>query len=132
MHSIATKFSILLVAIVLASVGNTLVLLHSSALEPSHLTVAMAEVEQEYNHQVEEDVGTDPEWISIDELANHGISASDVKKLKEDGTLNTIKSVITATKKDLLAIRGISEAKVRCRAHLRAHVQNLQRQYGHL
>jgi len=43
-------------------------------------------------------------------LQSHGISASDVKKL-EDAGLFTIESVAFAPKKNLLAIKGISEAK---------------------
>jgi len=41
---------------------------------------------------------------------SHGISASDVKKL-EDAGFFTIESVAFAPKKNLLAIKGISEAK---------------------
>jgi len=43
-------------------------------------------------------------------LQSHGISASDVKKL-EDAGFFTIESVAFAPKKNLLAIKGISEAK---------------------
>ena len=51
-------------------------------------------------------------------LQSHGISATDVKKL-EDAGFFTIESVAFAPKKNLLAIKGISEAKadkimVRC------------------
>ena len=43
-------------------------------------------------------------------MQSHGISASDVKKL-EDAGFFTIESVAFAPKKNLLAIKGISEAK---------------------
>jgi len=46
-------------------------------------------------------------WCSFQ---SHGISASDVKKL-EDAGFFTIESVAFAPKKNLLAIKGISEAK---------------------
>lgn len=39
-----------------------------------------------------------------------GIGAADIKKLKEDG-FHTVQSVAFAPKKQLLAIKGISEAK---------------------
>ena len=41
---------------------------------------------------------------------SHGISASDVKKLMEAG-FHTVESVAFAPKKQLLGIKGISEAK---------------------
>ena len=55
-------------------------------------------------------------------MQSHGISASDVKKL-EDAGFFTIESVAFAPKKNLLAIKGISEAKadkimVRCSYYL--------------
>ena len=40
-----------------------------------------------------------------------GIAAADVKKLREGG-INTVDSLAHASKKELLAIKGISEAKV--------------------
>ena len=40
----------------------------------------------------------------------HGIGAADVKKL-EDAGFHTVESVAFAPKKQLLAIKGISEAK---------------------
>ncbi|TRY70894.1 hypothetical protein TCAL_04459 [Tigriopus californicus] len=43
-------------------------------------------------------------------LEQHGISAGDIKKLAEAG-YNTIESVVYAPKKNLLTIKGISEAK---------------------
>ncbi|KAA8497980.1 DNA repair protein RAD51-like 1 [Porphyridium purpureum] len=43
-------------------------------------------------------------------LASKGVSATDVKKLQEGG-YHTVESVAYATKKSLLAVKGISEAK---------------------
>lgn len=40
-----------------------------------------------------------------------GIAASDIKKLV-DGGINTVEGLAHAAKKDLLAIKGLSEAKV--------------------
>lgn len=55
-----------------------------------------------------EDESLGPQLVS--RLESHGISASDVKKL-EDAGFFTIESVAFAPKKNLLAIKGISEAK---------------------
>ena len=44
-------------------------------------------------------------WMKIS-----GVSAADIKKLKEAG-YNTVESIVYAPKKSLLAIKGISEAK---------------------
>lgn len=46
----------------------------------------------------------------INVLESHGVSAADIKKLKEAG-YNTVESIVYAPKKNLLAIKGISEAK---------------------
>jgi len=43
-------------------------------------------------------------------LEGHGIAAGDVKKLRDAG-YNTIESIVYAPRKNLLAIKGISEAK---------------------
>ena len=47
----------------------------------------------------------------IDSLQNHGINVADIKKLKSSG-ICTIKGIQMTTRKKLLAIKGISEAKV--------------------
>jgi predicted RecB family nuclease len=39
------------------------------------------------------------------------VAASDIKKLKEGG-INTVEALAHATKRELCAIKGISEAKV--------------------
>lgn len=63
-----------------------------------------AEAEEE-----EEDV--EPmRYNTIDELEGSGISAVDVRKLKEAG-FHTVQAVAYAPKKALLAVKGISEAK---------------------
>ena len=48
--------------------------------------------------------------LPIASLEQHGLTAGDVKKLVEAG-YNTVESVVYAPKKNLLAIKGISEAK---------------------
>ncbi|CAH3149985.1 unnamed protein product [Porites lobata] len=60
----------------------------------------------EHDESMEENVGPLP----INKLEEHGISATDVKKLQEAG-FHTIESVAYTPKKALLAIKGISEAK---------------------
>ncbi|KAK9834052.1 hypothetical protein WJX81_005963 [Elliptochloris bilobata] len=47
----------------------------------------------------------------IEKLQELGVAASDIKKLKEGG-INTVESLAHSTKKELCAIKGISEAKV--------------------
>ena len=54
----------------------------------------------------EESVGPLP----ISTLESHGINSGDVKKLKDAG-YHTVESVVYAPTKNLLAIKGISEAK---------------------
>ena len=44
-------------------------------------------------------------------LQELGIPAADIKKLK-DGGVNTVDNLARATKKELCAIKGLSEAKV--------------------
>ena len=47
----------------------------------------------------------------VEELEQYGISAIDVKKLREGG-FYTVESIWMANMKDLVAVRGLSEAKV--------------------
>ena len=49
-------------------------------------------------------------WKHISILTNNGISISDIKKLQDVG-YHTVESVVYATKKKLIEIKGISEAK---------------------
>jgi DNA repair protein RAD51 len=61
----------------------------------------------------EEDIIEETETESvklIGLLENEGISASDIDKLKKDG-FYTIDSILSCPKKNLLLVKGISEAK---------------------
>ncbi len=49
--------------------------------------------------------------LSIDELQNHGIGAADIQKLRSAG-ICTIKGVNMTSKRSLLKVKGLSEAKV--------------------
>jgi DNA repair protein RAD51 len=63
--------------------------------------------------QQEEDVVSEDEAIGfnpIEELESAGISAVDVRKLKESG-FHTVQAVAYAPMKALLAVKGVSEAK---------------------
>lgn len=59
------------------------------------------------NETVEEAVA---EWHAVGELQQHGINASDVNKLKDAG-IGTVKGLLMLPMKNLLSIKGISEAK---------------------
>ncbi|MCQ2818944.1 MAG: hypothetical protein MJ252_16890, partial [archaeon] len=48
---------------------------------------------------------------SIDNLQEYGINAADINKLKGAG-ICTIKGLLMITRKELLGIKGISDAKV--------------------
>jgi DNA repair protein RAD51 len=67
---------------------------------------------QQQQQRVEEDEFEDenlgPQLVT--RLEGHGISAADIKKLEEAG-FYTVEAVAFAPKKNLLAIKGISEAK---------------------
>ncbi|XP_043227565.1 DNA repair protein RAD51 homolog 1 [Amphibalanus amphitrite] len=69
--------------------------------------MAMVQAEQTVAAVEEED---DFGPMLLNKLESHGISASDVKKLAEAG-FHTVESVAFAPKKQLLGIKGISEAK---------------------
>ncbi|CUS22544.1 Meiotic recombination protein DMC1 [Lachancea thermotolerans] len=49
--------------------------------------------------------------ISVDELQNYGINASDLQKLKSAGVFS-VNSVLSTTRRNLLKIKGLSEVKV--------------------
>ncbi|XP_070578952.1 DNA repair protein RAD51 homolog B [Ptychodera flava] len=66
----------------------------------------MAMQVEHQQEEFEEEVGP----VSIRKLESHGISANDVKKL-EDAGFHTVEAVAYAPKKQLLDIKGISEAK---------------------
>ena len=67
---------------------------------------AEVEIPEETTAEEPEDFGP----IPITKLESVGISAADVKKLQESG-FNTAAAVAFSTKKALIAIKGISEAK---------------------
>ena len=48
--------------------------------------------------------------LPVTALEAHGIAAGDVKKLRDAG-YNTVESIVYAPRKNLLAIKGISEGK---------------------
>eukprot|EP00466_Bigelowiella_natans_P017316 jgi/Bigna1/83524/fgenesh1_pg.110_\ len=62
------------------------------------------------NNEVEEEEEEETGPLPIDRLEGSGINASDVKKLVAAG-YHTVESVAYATRKELTAIKGISEAK---------------------
>ncbi|AAS54591.1 AGR101Cp [Eremothecium gossypii ATCC 10895] len=49
--------------------------------------------------------------ISVDELQNYGINASDLQKLKASGIFS-VNTVLSTTRRNLLKIKGFSEVKV--------------------
>lgn len=55
--------------------------------------------------------GTDEEFVAVDELQNHGIGAADIQKLKLAG-ICTVKGIHMTSRRCLLKIKGLSEAKV--------------------
>ena len=72
---------------------------------------------QEHDQVVNDDsyfqdnVDEDSFFQDIDTLQSHGINVADIKKLKTAG-ICTIKGIQMTTRKKLLSIKGISEAKV--------------------
>jgi len=58
--------------------------------------------------QVDDDEQFGP--LLVNQLEQHGVSAADIKKLQEAG-FHTVESVVYAPKKNLMVIKGISEAK---------------------
>ena len=65
------------------------------------------EVEKEDNVQEENET----EFHPLDILQENGINSNDIKKLAEAG-FNTLESITYTTKKNLILIKGINEAKV--------------------
>ncbi|CAE6442160.1 unnamed protein product [Rhizoctonia solani] len=53
----------------------------------------------------------EPQWDMIDELQSHGINAQDITKLKKEG-ICTVSAVRMTSRRNLLKIKGMSEAKV--------------------
>lgn len=52
-----------------------------------------------------------PFFDSVDELQQHGINVQDILKLKS-AAINTVSGVNMTTRRQLLKIKGMSEAKV--------------------
>lgn len=50
-------------------------------------------------------------FIDIDAIQEMGINVADIKKLK-DGGIQTVNAVMMCPKKELLQMKGLSEAKV--------------------
>ncbi|KAK9908966.1 hypothetical protein WJX75_005287 [Coccomyxa subellipsoidea] len=65
------------------------------------------EQDHEQPQEAEEQAGPYP----IEQLQELGVAAADIKKLKEGG-VNTVEALAHATKRELCAIKGMSEAKV--------------------
>ncbi|XP_030855225.1 DNA repair protein RAD51 homolog 1 [Strongylocentrotus purpuratus] len=61
-------------------------------------------------HNAEQEVSEEFGPLGISRLEASGISSNDVKKLEEAG-MHTVESVAYSTKKELCAVKGISEAK---------------------
>lgn len=54
---------------------------------------------------------TNKSIVTVDELQNYGINASDLLKLKSNGIF-TVNTVLSTTRRNLLKIKGLSEVKV--------------------
>lgn len=68
------------------------------------------EVEAKQTEQVEDAEEEESGPMLVSKLEGNGITAAELKKLAEAG-FNTVESVAYATKKALIAVKGISEAK---------------------
>ncbi|KAJ3771992.1 putative DMC1 protein [Lentinula raphanica] len=58
-----------------------------------------------------EDIGDGPGFDTVDELQQHGINMQDILKLKA-AAINTVSGVNMTTRRQMLKIKGMSEAKV--------------------
>ena len=67
--------------------------------------------ERDEQYEEEEVTGEDFQINEIDKLQEAGINAADITKLKNSG-LCTVSSILMATRKELLNIKGITEQKV--------------------
>lgn len=91
-----------------SKIAHLLFQLHSEAEEDVRTTAVEPEAEAQEDEEGEE---VDASFEPIDKLTQYGINASDLKKVKEAGFC-TCQSVVMYPKKSLVAIRGMSEAKV--------------------
>jgi meiotic recombination protein DMC1 len=69
------------------------------------------EEEKEEEEKEGDEESKDKKFNEIDKLQDSGIQAGDILKLKNAGCY-TIESIMMKTKKDLIGIKGLSEAKV--------------------
>ncbi|KAF8841972.1 hypothetical protein BDN67DRAFT_473392 [Paxillus ammoniavirescens] len=60
---------------------------------------------------VMEEIEETPFFDSIDELQQHGINVQDILKLKS-AAIHTVSGVVMTTRRNMLKIKGMSEAKV--------------------
>ncbi|KAG0707515.1 Rad51-domain-containing protein [Suillus ampliporus] len=58
-----------------------------------------------------EEIEETPFFDNVDELQQHGINVQDILKLKS-ASINTVSGVVMTTRRQLLKIKGMSEAKV--------------------
>lgn len=58
-----------------------------------------------------EEIEETPFFDNVDELQQHGINVQDILKLKS-ASINTVSGVVMTTRRHLLKIKGMSEAKV--------------------
>ncbi|KAG2155618.1 Rad51-domain-containing protein [Suillus clintonianus] len=58
-----------------------------------------------------EEIEESPFFDNVDELQQHGINVQDILKLKS-ASINTVSGVVMTTRRHLLKIKGMSEAKV--------------------
>jgi hypothetical protein len=69
------------------------------------------EREVEEKEKSQEEYEDESAFIAIEELQQHGINMADIKKFREAG-IHTVSGVLMMPRKELLNIKGISEAKV--------------------
>ena len=70
--------------------------------------IEKAEDEEEEANQAEE---SGPEFHELDKLQEGGINSSDIQKLKDAG-FNSLEAISYTAKKNLVLIKGLSEAKI--------------------
>ncbi len=69
------------------------------------------EIERDPEEKSHEEMDDENSYIPIEDLQQHGINMADIKKFKESG-IHTVSGVLMMPRKELLNIKGISEAKV--------------------
>ena len=71
----------------------------------------MSDMDSSVQPSMRHEAAMDEDYVSIDELQNHGIGAADIQKLKMAG-ICTIKGVHMTSRRCLLKVKGLSELKV--------------------